>query len=354
MFLDYFDLESFPLLNERGFYFDYTWVGRLFLLFFLWLFVLEFLNLKRSSEDLETPSISRFRIVAALVCAAVPLIYVVGANFLGGSQAVIDIGDALRGDYWRQVSPWWDLLLNAEWIIVFEYLLFTFSFLATILLAYGRSGLRDYSITAGLIVGVTAAYSLDVFFPYGVLRPLQMVTLPTAALAAGFLELIGYMFTLRYSPGPNAMPIIRLYRYNATTGVRQVVGGSVGIAWPCAGVHSLFLFTLIILLLFKRSDISGFRKVIYFIVGAIGTYIFNILRIATYFIILYNTYDTSRMDVAQTFHDVYGDLFSVVWILSYMVLVISIEKFGLVEKSMQKLRGLTDSLRLTKRETLEA
>ena len=52
MVLDYFDLEAFPLLNERGFYFDYTWVGRLFLLFFLWLFVLEFLNIKQSSEDL--------------------------------------------------------------------------------------------------------------------------------------------------------------------------------------------------------------------------------------------------------------------------------------------------------------
>jgi thaumarchaeosortase len=350
MVLDYFDLEAFPLLNERGFYFDYTWVGRLFLLFFLWLFVLEFLNIKQSSEDLEVKPVNRIRIVAALACAAVPLIYVVAANFLGCSQAVIDLGDAIRGDYWEQASQWWELILNAEWVIVFEYLLFTFSFLATILLAYGKRGLKDYSITVGLIGGITAAYSLDVFFPYGVLRPLQMMTLPTAAFAAGFLELIGYTFYLNYSPGAQAMPTIRLVKYNLETGSGQVFGPTVSIAWPCAGVHSLFLYTLIILLLFKKSEITGFRKLVYFVVGAVGTYTVNILRIATYFIILNNTWTTSRMTDAQTFHDVYGDLFSVIWILSYMLLIMSIEKFGLAEKAMKKLQGLCVTLRLTKRE----
>ncbi|MGD2066153.1 MAG: hypothetical protein PVI43_03160, partial [Candidatus Bathyarchaeota archaeon] len=42
MILDYFNLESFPIFNERGFYFDYTWKGRLFILFFMWLLVLEY------------------------------------------------------------------------------------------------------------------------------------------------------------------------------------------------------------------------------------------------------------------------------------------------------------------------
>ena len=98
-------------------------------------------------------------------------------------------------------------------------------------------------------------------------------------------------------------------------------------------------------MLFKKSEFSTLRKFVYFIVGAIGTYFFNILRIVTYFIILKDSGQT----VAQTFHDVYGELYSVIWILMYMLLVISIERFGLIDKTMQKLRTLRNSLPLIKK-----
>ncbi|MCW4034659.1 MAG: hypothetical protein NWF03_04780, partial [Candidatus Bathyarchaeota archaeon] len=47
--LDYYNLESIAMFNTRGFYFDYTWKGRLFLLFFLWLFVLETFNMEQQT-----------------------------------------------------------------------------------------------------------------------------------------------------------------------------------------------------------------------------------------------------------------------------------------------------------------
>lgn len=147
------------------------------------------------------------------------------------------------------------------------------------------------------------------------------------------VNFLGYSFTLSFSPGVDAMPIIR-----TQAGGRWY---SVGIAWPCAGVHSLFLYTLIILLLFKKSDISRFRKTVYFIAGAIGTYAVNILRIIVYFHILGN----QGLDAAQTFHNVHAELLFVAWILIYILLIICIQKFRLVEKTTHGIQTLRNSLK---------
>ena len=333
--LDYFNLESLALFNEK-FFFDYTWKGRLFLLFFLWLFVLETsLNWEKpSKEDSEIKPIN-FRIIASFLCALIPLVYIISVNFLGLDQTIINLGDMLRGEYWR-ANFLGDLgyLLGAAWPLLVEYIVFTVSFLATILLAYGKGDLKKFGLTLAFIAGVSGVYFLDTIFPYGVLKPFQLLALPTAACAAIVLDILGYTFALSFSPGAEAMPIIR-----AQAGGRWF---SVGIAWPCAGVHSLFLYTLIILLLFKKSDITRFRKLVYFIVGAVGTYSVNILRILVYFRILVN----QGLTAAQTFHDVYAELLFVAWILLYILLIICIQRFRLVEKTVHGIQTLRNSLKI--------
>ena len=334
VFLDYFNLESIAAFNDRGFYFDYTWKGRLFILFFLWLFVLE--TSINSEKLLEKEQSSRhrsyFRILAIFICAVIPIVYILGVNFLGLNQTVIQVGDALRGNYWRAKFSDWNHILNAAWPLTIEYVVFTVSFLATMLLAYGKDCFKIFSITLALIAGISTVYMIDTIYPYGVFKPLQMLALPTAACSAALLEILGYSFTLSFSPGLESAPIIRMDANGSAK--------AVSIAWPCAGVHSLFLYTLIILLLFRRSNISSFRKVIYFVIGAIGTYFVNILRIVSFFSVLVN----QGMTAAQTFHDVYGELFSVVWILFYVLLITIIQKFRLIEKTMQGVHSLRNFL----------
>jgi hypothetical protein len=82
--LDYCNIESFRIFNENGFYFDYTWKGRLFLLFFLWLFVLETsLNWEvQPQNDAETPTIN-LKTLASFIFALIPLTYIISVNFLG-------------------------------------------------------------------------------------------------------------------------------------------------------------------------------------------------------------------------------------------------------------------------------
>jgi len=329
MILDYFNVESFTLFNERGFYFDYTWKGRMFLLFFLWLFVLEsILNWEKLSKSHLEPRLRGYiKVLAVFICAVIPIIYVISVNFLGLNQAVLRIGEALRGDYWRTHSIYWRLILEGDWPLSLEYLVFAISFAATILLAYGRDGLRIFSITLALIAGMGAIYIIDTFYPYGVFKPLQLLALPTAALAAAALEILGYRFTLYFSPGSESMPVIGIY---------DGLPRSVAIAWPCAGVHSLFLYTLIILLLFKKSNISNFRKIIYFIVGAIGTYSVNVLRVVSYVILLIN----EEPNAANTFHDTYGELYFITWMFLYISVILCVQKFRLVEKTIHGIHEL--------------
>lgn len=323
IFLDYFNLEKIAFFNNIGFLFDYTWKGRLFLLFFIWLFVLEsFLSLGLLKEDLKIKHRSRVKVLVILLCAMIPLIYVIAINFLGLDQIVLGAGELIRGDYWRAVNPVnWGNTLQGDWPMSLEYVVFTVSFLATILLAYEKKGLKMFSLSAAIVAGIGAVYMIDTMYPYGAFTPFQALALPTAACAAVLLQAIGIPFHMAYIPGYGSAPIISV--------TAQGISVPTSIAWPCAGVHSLFLYIIIVLLLFKKSDISGFRKAIYFIIGAVGTYSVNVLRIVTYFVVLIN----QGREPALIFHNVYGELYFFTWILVFILLVVGIQKYRLVERT---------------------
>jgi len=72
-----------------------------------------------------------------------------------------------------------------------------------------------------------------------------------------------------------------------------------GIGWPCAGVQNLFIYTCVILLFLKKSTIPLTKKTIILVIGAIGTYVVNILRIVSIYVIAIN------QGGWRTFHDYY-------------------------------------------------
>ena len=147
------------------------------------------------------------------------------------------------------------------------------------------------------------------------------------------LEIIGYRVNLLYTSGPTSAPVISVYSNGLPS--------NASVNWPCAGVQSLFLYVIIILLLFEKSGISRLRKIIYFIIGGIGTYFVNVMRIVTIFLIMVNQGTAD----AQVFHSVYGELYFFVWIFVYIILILSIEKFRLVEKAANRIKRLGSFLK---------
>jgi len=328
MILDFFNLESLAPFNEGGFYFDYSWKGRMFLLFFLAIFILEYVTnrgLPQVTSDSKNKRLLRYFL--ALLFASLPLIWIFSVNFLGLDKVVVSAGDFLRGDYWREVlanNPndpnSVNNFLSGDWPLSVDYLVFTISFIIAVFLAHGRAGLKAYSISLALIGGIGAIFLVDTLFPYGALKPLQMLALPTSACAASFLEFLGFKVSLAYLPAMQSSPMIMIYPEGGSA--------SANINWPCAGVHSLFPFTLIMVLLLNKSGLSLFRKTLYFIMGFVITYFVNVLRIVVYFIILY--YNGSS--AAAIYHSDYGELLFVGWVGLYILFIILIEKLKIVEK----------------------
>jgi exosortase/archaeosortase family protein len=108
--------------------------------------------------------------------------------------------------------------------------------------------------------------------------------------------------------------------YLAVRDPRTASVAGFGIAWPCAGIESLIIYTVTILIFLKGSNFSWKQRAAYFSIGAIVTYFINVLRIVTIFI-LGVQYGADSQQV-NDFHNYYGQLYSITWIVSYPLIII--------------------------------
>jgi exosortase/archaeosortase family protein len=325
--------ESWPnTFFNQSFTFELTWKGRMFLLVFLWIVLIESAMDWKTFVD-EKPK-NRYIIIASLICALIPTIYVLATNFFGLDLTVLQIGHDVFGI--RSVSganePW--DFLHLHWPISCEYIVFAVFFISAVILAYKTKGLKALSISLALLGGIGVAYLVDTLYPFGIFRPLQAFALPTTAVAAGILDLLGYSVMLvfpRYT-AESALPSLTVHVGRNSA--------SVSIAWACAGVQSLLLYILIILVFFKKSDISAFRKLAYFIIGLFGTFFVNVFRIISIIFVMLNEGNAAGM----VFHNTYGEMYSVIWIFLYILLIGCIQRFMLVEKTKSAFQRISSFL----------
>ncbi|MBN1245333.1 hypothetical protein JXA31_07040 [Candidatus Bathyarchaeota archaeon] len=336
VFLDYYNIEGYNYRyngetnsfeswpNEffnQSFVFELTWKGRLFLLVFLWIILIESAMDWKKLVD-EKPK-NRYIILASLICALIPTIYVIATNFFGLDLTILRIGHDVFGI--RSVTSTnepWDFL-HLYWPISCEYIVFAVFFIGAVILAYKTKGLKALSVSFALLGGIGVAYMFDTIYPFGVFRPLQAFALPTAAVAAALFDLLGYTVRLAF-PTYGVEPSL--------PSLTVIMGGksaSAAIAWACAGVQSLLLYVVIILVFFKKADITAFRKLAYFIIGLFGTFFVNVLRVISILVIMLNY----GSDAGTTFHNTYGEIYAVIWILLFILLIGCIQRFMLVERT---------------------
>jgi thaumarchaeosortase len=279
--------------------FELMWKGRTFQLFFIWLIALELIL---GWENLQPSKIGKpvsAKTLAFIAALALPTVYVVLSNYLGLNAA---IADASR----QSQIPFADSMALST-----EYLVFAALFSLTVFLQFGKKGLRDFSVPAFFLGVVGALYTIDNVFPYGQFTLFQLLVPTTATLAAFALNLMGYQTSL--------VTAGTLPRLTATDPANPLRTATFDIAWPCAGIESLLIFTVVALLFLKRMPISWKAKTGYFAVGATVTYLINVLRIATFYPIGMD-YGVNSEQV-QLFHFYYGPLYSIAWIVSYPLII---------------------------------
>ncbi len=286
--------------------FQLMWKGRTFQLFFLWLIALEFIL---SWETIKTKINlnNKAKAVVYAVVLLLPSIYV-ASEFYGLNTAVAN-WSMQNGVAFYNSMP-----------LAIEYLVFSALFCLIMFVGFGKKGLSGFVLPALFVALVGVLYTIDNLFPYGSFTPFQLLVPTTASLAAGVLNLMGYTTVMGTEPG-TGMP---------TLDVSGAVGSAkFAIAWPCAGIESLLIFTAVALLFLKRMHISWKAKIGYFAFGAMVTYFINVFRIATIFTIG-TQYGANSIQVSD-FHFYYGPLYAMAWIVSYPLIILAMtaawEKF---------------------------
>ncbi len=330
-----FDPWSNTYLNQT-FSFEVTWKGRLFYLMFLWILVIEAAMDWDRIVDFQPKK--RRTIAISLMLALIPMVYILATNFFGLDLALLKIGRYSLAIHSSNADSTPSDFLHLGWPLSLEYLVFAAFFISAIWLAYKSKGLKIFSISFALLGGIGIAYILDTIFPFGVFRPLQEFALPTAATAAALFDMLGHSVRLNYpiQLGESLLPSLTVTMGGKTA--------SVSIAWACAGVQSLFLYVLIMAVFFKRTSISAFRKLSFFIIGLFGTYFVNVLRVYSIIVIMIQ----QGHDAGMAFHNVYGELYSFAWIFLFILLVGCIQKFMLVERTRVVLERISSHLGIAK------
>lgn len=292
--------------------FNYLWKGRAPYLLFLWLLFLETIIGWKKLKGESISLLSR-RTMLATAILLLPTIYAIGMSLFGFNAGIIALGTTV-GVPSEQYGEWF---LTHSWLFSLEYVLFTGFFVASIWLLYGLGGLKSFAISSFFLGSVSVSYMIDTFYPYGTFTVIQSLVPITVSGASSILNFLGY--------GTQIFP-------GGTVGLRLIVTGATNsysaiVSWSCAGSHSLFIYSFMIMLFLRGTNISRVRKITYVTVGAVGTFFVNILRIAAILAAGVN----GGPSLATKFHEFYGEFFFIGWMFIYLSLIF-ISETWLIDK----------------------
>lgn len=273
------------------------------MLFFIWLIALEFI-LGWETIELKITKQNKIRALLYGFILFLPTMYVIVESYFGLTSSIAG---------WAQQNG----VVFFEWMpLAVEYFAFSVLFLLAVGVSFGRKGLTGFLLPALFVALVGALYAIDNAYPYGSFTPFQMLVPTTTNLASGVLGLMGNSAVVGTDLA-TGMPTIDV------TG--QLGTAKFAIAWPCAGIEGLLIFTAVALLFLKRMRLSLKAKVGFFAFGAAVTYFINVLRISTIFTIAMQ-YGVNSSQV-QDFHYYYGPLYSMMWIVSYPMIILALTGF---------------------------
>ncbi|MEE9535648.1 MAG: exosortase/archaeosortase family protein, partial [Nitrosopumilaceae archaeon] len=93
--------------------------------------------------------------------------------------------------------------------------------------------------------------------------------------------------------------------------------------WPSAGVHSIIIYSLVMMAFLLKMNIPRNRKTGYFIIGIIGTIGVNMIRIFS--LSLFALKVSTNAAEFEEFHSVAGEIMFLPWLFIFLLLVTVIE-----------------------------
>ena len=225
---------------------------------------------------------------------------------LGLKQTIIDAAPSFNV---QQLDSWifmWDFIVMAVYIGI------------CIAILYGKKGYKIAPAGLLFLAGIAVILSLDAFFPKDTLGPLQYIVPIYLQIDQAVIRFIDSSI-LDLGPSLPASALDNVLFLNGLHGpfVLQVF-------WPSAGVHSMIIYTLVMLIFILKMEIPMKRKMGYFLIGTIGTAAVNVVRIIS--LSLFALIVSADYTDWQPFHSIAGEIIFIPWLFIYLYSVLSLEK----------------------------
>ena len=240
--------------------------------------------------------IPKKRLLAIIPLAAITIIY------------LVSLEAGLR-NYLISVAPNYHVQLTYSWTWMWDFIVMAIFFVASMTILFGKRWIRISPAGPIYTVGTAIILSLDAFFPYDTLGPLQyvvpyLVKLNTSIITAlhlGIATAHNNVMFLSGDHGPFALQVF----------------------WPSAGVHSIIIYSLVMMAFLLKMNIPPKRKAMYFVLGVIGTIGINVIRIFSLSVFVLKV--STNVSDFESFHSVAGEIMFLPWLFVFLLVVTYIE-----------------------------
>ncbi|MEM2122388.1 MAG: archaeosortase/exosortase family protein [Candidatus Bathyarchaeia archaeon] len=224
--------------------------------------------------------------------------------------------EIIRGIGYRISVPEAPYLLSWTWL--WEYVIVAVSLAGMLASAYTVKALAEVVTPIVYFLGMASILGLDAAFPYQSLGPLASIVPIIVGIIVALLSLSG----VKVSSNPLS-PVDPPWIYSQ--GNLLLIGGLkrsvlLEINWPCVGIMSMLIYILVLSILMVKMEAPPKRKALYGVIGALGTFSVNILRI---FLI---TLAVAYTDIdLRVFHESIGEILFIIWIIAYLAVIVYVE-----------------------------
>ena len=253
--------------------------------------------------------VSRTRLIFGIPLAIATIIYFV----------LLDFG---LHDYIINAAPAFNVQLIYSWEWFWDFLVITIFAISASILMFGKKWIRIVIAGPVFLAGSAIILSLDAFFPYDTLGPLQYFVPHLVqtnvwiinAFELGTATARDNLMFLRGDHGPFALQVF----------------------WPSAGVHSVVIYSLVMMAFLLKMNIKQNRKIMYFVLGIIGTIVINLIRIFSLSVFALKV-STNPVEFEE-YHSVAGEIMFLPWLFGFLLVVTIIETKRMKKKeaSLQK------------------
>ena len=209
-----------------------------------------------------------------------------------------------------------------SWGWLWDFVVITIFVITAAMLMFGKKWIRIVIAGPVFLGGSAIILSLDTFFPFDTLGPLQyfvpyLVQTNVWVINAFELGLATARDNIMFLQGEHGPFVLQVF-------------------WPSAGVHSIIIYSLVMMAFLLKMNIKRNRKAIYFSLGILGTIVINMIRIFSLSIFALKV-STNPVEFEE-YHSIAGEIMFLPWLFIFLLVVTAIEtkRMKKEEASLQK------------------